>query len=142
MGYDPNNVFARILRGEAPCIKVFEDSETLAMMDAMPQADGHVLVLPKEASETLLELSPAGAAACIVTAQRIARAVRIAVEAPGIVIAQVNGAAAGQTVPHVHFHVIPRWPERKLIAHGSVRADPAALREIAARIIAALDAPR
>lgn len=141
MGYDPSNVFARILRGEAPCVKVFEDERTLGLMDAMPQAEGHVLVLPKEPSETLLELSPASAAACMVTAQKIARAVRIAVGAPGVMIAQVNGAAAGQTVPHVHFHVIPRWPDRKLLVHGAIAADPASLREIAARIIAALGAP-
>jgi histidine triad (HIT) family protein len=134
MAYDPQNVFARILRNESPCVRLFEDAHTLAFMDLMPQSAGHALVITREPAETLFELSPAGAAACICTAQRIATAVKRAFDAPGILIAQVNGAAAGQSVPHVHFHVIPRRPGEQLLVHAAVRADPEQLREHAERI--------
>jgi len=138
MTYDPNNVFAKILRGEVPCVKVFEDEKVLAFMDLMPQAEGHTLVVPKEPAETILELSPASAAACINTAQRLAPAIMAAVGAGGLMISQVNGRAAEQSVPHVHFHVIPRWAGRVLRPHAAERAGIEALRSTAARIIAAL----
>jgi histidine triad (HIT) family protein len=134
VAYDPQNVFARILRNELPCFKLFEDAETLAFMDLMPQSDGHSLVITREPAETLFELSPGGAAACIRTTQRIAAAVKRAFDAPGILITQVNGAAAGQTVPHVHFHIIPRCPHDKLRLHAAVSADAERLREHAERI--------
>src|SRR4029078_12848232 len=108
MAYDSNNVFAKILRGEIPSIKVYEDAKTLAFMDVMPQSDGHVLVIPKETAENVFELSSDGAAALMATTQRVAKAVRKGLNTPGIMIAQLNGAAAGQTVFHVHFHIIPR----------------------------------
>lgn len=102
--YNPTNIFAKILRGELPCIKVYEDDDTIAFMDIMPQADGHTLVVPKEAAVNLFDLSEQGAQAAIVATQRVARAVRAAFAPDGISIGQFNGAAAGQTVPHVHFH--------------------------------------
>ena len=108
MAYDRNNVFAKILRGEIPSTKVHEDENTLAFMDVMPQADGHVLVVPKEQAENIFDLSAEGAAALIRTTQRVARAVKTAMAAPGIMLAQLNGSEAGQTVFHIHFHVIPR----------------------------------
>jgi histidine triad (HIT) family protein len=132
--YDPQNVFARILRHELPCEQVFEDAHTLAFMDLMPQSDGHTLVITREPAETLFELSPDGAAACIRTTQRVAAAVKRAFEVPGIMIVQVNGAAAGQTVPHVHFHVIPRRPGELLRLHATVKADPAHLHANAERV--------
>jgi histidine triad (HIT) family protein len=138
MAYDPQNTFARILRGEAPCVKVLEDEQVLAFMDLMPQADGHTLVVPKAAAETILELAPASAAACINAAQRLAPAILKAVEAEGLLIVQVNGSAAGQAVPHVHFHLIPRWAERPLKAHATERANAHRLEATAARIVAAL----
>jgi histidine triad (HIT) family protein len=134
MAYDPQNIFARILRGELPCERLYEDAHTLAFMDIMPQAEGHALVITREPAETLLELSPDGAAACIRTTQHLARAVQRAFDAPGILIAQVNGTAAGQTVPHVHFHVIPRRAGQPLLMHATVRADPDQLRLQAERI--------
>ena len=138
--YDPDNPFARILRGELPCVKVYEDEATLAIMDIMPQAPGHVLVLPKEPAVELFGLSDDAAAACIRTTRKLAAAVKSAMGAPGIMIAQFNGSAAGQTVPHVHFHIVPREQGAALKPHAAQAADPAQLREIAARIVAALDA--
>ncbi|MGF2528831.1 HIT domain-containing protein, partial [Ralstonia pseudosolanacearum] len=96
--YDNQNIFAKILRGEAPCIKVYEDEHTLAFMDIMPQADGHVLVLPKEGAAELFDLSDDAAAAAIRTTRKLARAVRRAFTPPGIAVFQLNGSAAGQTV--------------------------------------------
>jgi histidine triad (HIT) family protein len=128
MSYDPQNVFARILRDELPSERVYEDAQTLALMDLMPQSEGHVLVISREPAETIFELSSEAAAACIRTTQRVAAAVRCAFEVPGIMIMQMNGSAAGQTVPHVHFHIIPRRPGEPLRMHAAVKADPAQLR--------------
>jgi histidine triad (HIT) family protein len=139
MEYDANNPFARILRGELPCVKVYEDASTLAIMDIMPQAPGHVLVLPKEPAAELFALSDDSAAACIRTTRKVATAVKAALQVPGIMVAQFNGSAAGQTVAHVHFHIIPRAGAAGLAPHAAVPADTDALRQIAARIIAALD---
>jgi histidine triad (HIT) family protein len=136
--YDPQNPFARILRGELPSIRVYEDEFTVALMDIMPQADGHVLILTKEPAAELFELSADGAAACMRTTHAIARAVKAALAPAGVLIAQFNGRAAGQTVPHVHFHVIPREAGEALKPHASEPADTGRLQEIAARIKAAL----
>lgn len=136
--YDPNNVFAKILRGELPCFKVYEDDQTFAFMDIMPQADGHLLVLPKEAAAEIFELSEPAAQAAMRTTQRLARAVRAAFQPDGLFIGQFNGAAAGQTVPHVHFHLIPRWATQPLGAHSRDVADPKELEAMAERIRAAL----
>jgi histidine triad (HIT) family protein len=134
MPYDPQNVFARILRGELPCIQIFEDEHTLAFMDLMPQSEGHALVITREPAETLFELSPEGAGACMRTTQQVAAAVKRAFDAPGIMITQVNGSAAGQTVAHVHFHIIPRRPGEQLLMHAAVKADTEVLRRQAERI--------
>jgi histidine triad (HIT) family protein len=139
MAYDPSNVFARILRGEIPAHRVYEDERTLAFMDVMPQADGHTLVIPKCPAENLLELDPEYAAAAILTTQRVARAVKKAFDVPGVMVAQLNGAGAGQTVFHIHFHVIPRHAGIDLRFHARGMADPALLSDHAARIRAALD---
>jgi histidine triad (HIT) family protein len=140
MDYDSHNPFARILRGELPCVKVYEDEQTLAIMDIMPQAPGHVLVLPKEPAVELFGLSDDAAAACIRTTKKVATAVKAAMGAPGIMIAQFNGSAAGQTVPHVHFHIVPREGAAALKPHAAVPVDVDGLREIAVRIVAALGA--
>lgn len=134
MSYDNNNPFARILRGELPCVKVAEDDATVAIMDLMPQADGHVLVLPREPAAEIFDLSPESAAACMRMTQRIAIAVRDALQPDGIFIGQFNGRAAGQTVAHVHFHVIPRWEGVSLRLHAREIAESATLEALARRI--------
>lgn len=118
MAYDPNNIFARIIRGEIPCHKVFEDAHSLAFMDLMPQSEGHTLVLPKAPGENILEVPPEALAHTIQTVQRVAAAVKLAFEPDGLFIAQFNGPAAGQTVFHLHFHIIPRWEGQPLKLHG------------------------
>ena len=107
MAYDDQNIFARILRGELPAIKVYEDDQVLAFMDIMPQADGHTLVIPKSPAETLLDLDPEAAAYTIQIVQKVAKAIEKGLNAQGIVLMQLSGQSAGQTVPHVHFHLIP-----------------------------------
>ncbi|SHF43624.1 histidine triad (HIT) family protein [Lampropedia hyalina DSM 16112] len=138
MSYDPNNIFAKILRGEAPAIRVYEDAQTLAFMDIMPEAEGHVLVVPKEAAETLLDLSEDSARAAIVTTRRVAIAVKQALEASAVRVAQFSGADAGQTVPHCHFHIVPHVPGAVRSSHATRMANPADLEVIAEKIRAAL----
>jgi histidine triad (HIT) family protein len=138
MAYDKNNVFAKILRGEIPSVKVFEDDKTLAFMDMMPQTEGHVLVIPKEAAENIYDLSAAGTVAMMVTTQKVARAVQRGLGAPGIMLAQLNGAAAGQSVFHVHFHVIPRHAGVDMHLHARDMVDAKTLEPIAAKIRSAL----
>ncbi len=138
MAYDPNNIFAKILRGEIPCVKVFEDDKTMAFMDVMPQAEGHVLVIPKEPAENILTLSPEGAAAMMATTQKVAKAVKKGLDAPGVMLAMLNGAPAGQSVFHVHFHIIPRSAGVDLGMHARGMVDAKLLEPIAARIRSAL----
>jgi histidine triad (HIT) family protein len=138
MSYDPSNVFARILRGEIPAHKVFEDERTLAFMDVMPQADGHTLVIPKVAAENIFDLPSDYLAATALTTQQVARAVKKAFDAPGVLVAQLNGRGAGQSVFHIHFHVIPRFEGIDLRFHARSMADPQLLAAHAAKIRAAL----
>ena len=139
MAYDTRNIFARILRGEIPAHKVYEDEHTLAFMDVMPQSDGHTLVIPKAAAENLFDLPPEALAATILTTQRVARAVKKAFDPPGIMIAQLNGAGAGQSVFHIHFHIVPRYEGIDLRLHAREMADQKVLADHAARVRAALD---
>jgi histidine triad (HIT) family protein len=134
MAYDPNNVFAKILRGELPSISVFEDADTLAFMDIMPSVEGHTLVIPREPAETLFELSSPAAASLMQTTQRVAMAVKSALACPGLMLVQLNGAAAGQSVPHLHMHIVPRFEGLELHLHGRTMADIRQLENIAARI--------
>ncbi|KND53927.1 Bis(5'-nucleosyl)-tetraphosphatase (asymmetrical) [Candidatus Paraburkholderia schumanniana] len=138
MAYDPANIFARILRGEAPCIKVCETEQSLAFMDVMPQTDGHVLVMPKEPAASIYDVSHAALAACMQTVKTVAAAVQAALQPDGLLIAQLNGEAAGQTVGHLHVHLIPRWSGVALRPHASAPADPAQLEALAQRIREAL----
>ncbi|HEX4292886.1 MAG TPA: HIT family protein [Rhizomicrobium sp.] len=138
MTYDSNNIFARILRGELPKVAVYEDDLTLAFMDVAPATEGHTLVIPKEAAETIFDLSPEGAAATILTTQKVAAAVRKALGVPGIMLVQLNDAAAGQSVPHLHFHILPRDHGLDMSFHGRKMVDPKSLVPIADRIRAAL----
>lgn len=138
MAYDTNNIFAKILRGEIPCIKLFEDDLTLAFMDIMPQTDGHALVIPKEAATTVFELSDEAAAACMATVRRIGNAQKQGLGAEGIVLMQLNGPEAGQTVPHFHIHVIPGSIADLRKPHAAVTADRAHLLGLAEKITGAL----
>jgi len=137
--YDPDNIFAKIARGEIPSAKVFEDANTLAIMDAFPQARGHALVIHKRSTaRNLLDVDPADLAAVMATVQRVTRAVRDALDPDGIVITQFNGAPAGQTIFHLHVHILPRWDGVALGRHGGGMADPAVLKDLAAQIAAKL----
>lgn len=139
--YDPDNIFARILRGEIPAVKVWEDDHVLAFMDVFPQSEGHVLVVSKTSTaRTLLDIEPEVLARLIAATQRTARAVVGALAPEGFQIMQFNGEAGGQTVFHLHFHIVPRWSDRPMKGHGHApMADTAALRALADRIAAALD---
>ncbi|CUJ92108.1 HIT-like protein [Ruegeria denitrificans] len=106
--YDPDNIFAKILRGEIPATRVYEDDETLAFMDIMPRSDGHLLVIPKTPCRNLLDASPAQLAAVTATVQKLAIAVAKAFDADGVTVQQFNEAAGGQEVFHLHFHILPR----------------------------------
>ena len=136
--YDPDNIFAKILRGEIPCHKIFEDEASLAFMDIFPQSPGHCLVIPKAPARTILEIDEGALSAYMPAVKRLAHAVNAALAPDGIVVTQFNGAPAGQTVFHLHFHVIPRYDGVELGAHGGGRGDDAVLAEQAARIAAAL----
>ena len=137
--YDPSNVFAKILRGELPSHKVYEDEATLAIMDVMPRADGHVLVIPKNPARTLLDIAPDDLCATYRTVQKIARAVKDAMGADGLTIQQFNESAGGQVVFHLHVHVLPRWDDIPLRRHTGEMADSSVLKEYAEKIRAALD---
>ena len=140
MTYDTNNIFARILRGELPCHKVYEDEHTLAFMDVMPQAPGHTLVIPKAAGTGILDVPTEALMATIATTQTVARAVKAALDAPGVMIVQLNGAPAGQTVFHLHFHIIPRSEGLQLKFHARDMEKPEMLAAMAAKIRDALGA--
>ena len=137
-GYDNNNIFAMILRGEIPSVRVYEDEHTIAFMDVMPQAPGHVLVIPRDGSRNLLDADPAVLARTIPVVQKIANAVKEAFEADGVYVAQFNEPAAGQTVFHLHFHVIPRHEGMGLKPHTGKMEDAAVLSAHAEKIRSAL----
>lgn len=132
--YDPNNVFAKILRGEIPAFKVYEDEHTLAFMDAMPQSDGHTLVIPKTNARNFFDIDPQSLAHLIQVTQRVAKAVRVAFKPDGMRIMQFNEPAAGQTVFHLHFHIMPCYEGREFRGHAREMADKAVLAEHAERI--------
>jgi histidine triad (HIT) family protein len=138
--YDPNNIFAKILRGELPAHKVYEDSETVAIMDIMPRCDGHTLVIPKTPARNMLDASPAQLAACMKTTQKVANGVMKAFGATGITIQQFNEPAGGQVVFHLHFHVLPRWEGVSLGPHSSKMEKPEVLAANAEKIKKALPA--
>ncbi|MGV8955533.1 MAG: HIT family protein [Cypionkella sp.] len=139
--YDPDNIFARIVRGEIPSVTVWEDENILAFMDVFPQSEGHVLVVSKRSrAQNLLEIEPEILAQLTTAVQRTARAVTKALSPDGFSIMQFNGEAGGQTVFHLHFHIIPRWSDRALKGHGHApMADSETLKALAARIAAKLD---
>ncbi len=138
MTYDDTNIFAKILRGEIPSHRVYEDADALAFMDVMPQGPGHTLVVPKTPSRNLLDADPASLGPLIVVVQKVANAVKAAFEADGVSIMQFNEAPAGQTVFHLHFHVIPRFAGVTLQPHSGGMEKPDVLAANAGKIRAAL----
>jgi histidine triad (HIT) family protein len=136
--YDTNNIFAKILRGELPAHKVFEDDKAFAFLDIMPRAPGHTLVIPKSPARTLLDIAPDDLADLMKTTQTIARAAVSVFAADGLTIQQFNEPAGGQVVFHLHIHVIPRKIGVALKAPASAKEDPAVLADQASRLAAAL----
>ena len=138
--YDPDNIFAKILREEIPSVKVFEDDVALAFMDVFPQAEGHTLVIPKDVTaRNLLDMPTEKLGPYMARVQTVARAVETALSPDGLVLTQFNGAPAGQTVFHLHVHIIPRHEGVKLGQHGGGgMADPTELEAIAQKIRAAI----
>jgi histidine triad (HIT) family protein len=135
--YDPDNIFAKILRGQAPCVKVYEDELSLAFMDVMPRADGHTLVIPKAKARNLFDIAPEDLARFMPSVQKVANAVMAGMKAEGISLQQFNEEAGGQQVFHLHFHVLPRWTGVQVRPPGGPFQSAEALRPHAERIIAA-----
>jgi len=138
IAYDNDNVFAKIVRGDLPATKVYEDEHTLAFMDIMPRCDGHVLVIPKTPARNMLDATPDQLAACLATAQAIGKAQMAAFGADGLTVQQFNEQAGGQVVFHLHYHVMPRHDGVKLRPHTGDMADAAELEANAEKIRAAL----
>jgi len=134
MTYDPNNVFAKVLRGELPCHKIYEDHDTLAFLDIMPRSEGHALVITKEEATDLFDVSPQALEKLMAVVQKLSPEIKEAVGADGVLIAQFNGAAAGQTVFHLHVHIIPRKEGTELKPHAGSMADHAQLAATAEKI--------
>lgn len=140
MAYDNDNIFAKILRGELPCHKVYEDDETFAFLDIMPRANGHTLVIPKTPAINIFDVDPDDLCTLMKTVHTLSPFVRKAMEADGVIVQQFNEAAAGQMVFHIHFHIIPRWEGVPLQPHRGDMEDPDVLTENAKKITEALAA--
>ena len=136
--YDPNNIFAKILRREAPCVKVYEDDLALAFMDIMPRAEGHTLIVPKVRARTLFDIDTHDLARFMPAVQKVGRAVVAGMKAEGLSMQQFNETAGGQQVFHLHFHLLPRWSGVALRPPGGPFQSAEALKPHADKIIAAL----
>jgi histidine triad (HIT) family protein len=134
--YDPQNIFALIIRGEAPCYKLYEDDDVLAFLDVFPQSFGHSLVIPKRsAARNILEVDTEALAKVMAVVQKITRVIVEELEPAGVQVAQFNGAPAGQTVFHLHMHIVPRYTGQGLGVHATQKADPAELEQLQARLL-------
>ncbi|MGD9868174.1 MAG: HIT family protein [Hyphomicrobiales bacterium] len=140
MTYDDQNVFAKILRGELPCHKIYEDDDTLSFLDIMPRADGHTLVIPKKPAVNIFDITQDSLNTLMKTVHKLAPVVRDAMGAGGILLQQFNNAAAGQMVFHIHFHIVPRWEGETLKPHSGEMEDPDVLVANAEKIRQALGA--
>ncbi|CAK7256110.1 MULTISPECIES: HIT family protein [Shinella] len=136
--YDTNNIFAKILRGEIPAHRVYEDDDAVAFMDVMPQANGHTLVIPKTPSRNILDAAPQTLSRLLPVVQKVAAAAKEAFEADGVTVMQFNEPAAGQTVYHLHFHVIPRVEGQPLKPHSGTMEDQGVLAANAEKLRKAL----
>jgi len=138
VAYDPQNVFARVLRGDIPAHKVYEDDVALAIMDIMPRAEGHVLVIPKQPSRGLIDIEPQNLGQLITRVQHVAKAVKAGLGADGLTLQQFNESAGGQVIFHLHFHILPRWDGVALRPPGSM-ANNEKLKEQAEKIRGAME---
>jgi histidine triad (HIT) family protein len=138
--YDPNNIFAKIIRGELPCHKVYEDDKVLAFMDIMPRAPGHTLVLPKAAARNILDIAPDDLVAVALTAQKVAKAAVKVFAADGVTVQQFNEGAGGQVVFHLHLHIIPRKAGVPMKPPASEKEKPEVLADHALKLAAELKA--
>jgi histidine triad (HIT) family protein len=139
--YDSQNIFAKIIRGEAPCYKVYEDDDVLAFLDVFPQSFGHTLVIPKRAAaRNLLEVDADSLTKVITVVQMLTKVLVAELQPAGVQVAQFNGAPAGQTVFHLHMHIVPRFEGEALAVHAAGKAEPEALAALQARIVARLAA--
>ena len=139
--YDPQNIFARIIRGEAPCFKIYEDDDVLAFLDLYPQSQGHTLVIPKRsAAVNVLDVDTGALCQVMTVAQRLTRAIVAELEPDGVQLAQFNGAAAGQTVFHLHVHIVPRYRGQGMGIHAAREADRGELQALQARLVQRLAA--
>ena len=136
--YDTNNIFAKILRGEMPATKVYEDEVALAFMDIMPRADGHVLVIPKVPARGILDMPAEALGPYMERVQKVAAAVKVGMGADGLTLQQFNETSGGQVVFHIHFHVLPRWEGVVLKPHTGQMEKPEVLAAHAAKIRAAM----
>jgi histidine triad (HIT) family protein len=136
--YDPDNIFAKILRGEAPCVRVYDDDVSLAFMDVMPRADGHTLVIPKVPARTLLDIDAQSLARFMPAVQKVGRAVMAGMKAEGLLLQQFNEPASGQQVFHLHFHLLPCWTGVAIRPPGGPFQNAEALKPYAEKIVAAL----
>lgn len=134
MAYDPGNIFAKILKGEIPCHKLYEDDDALVFLDIMPRSEGHALVVAKEQARDLFDVSPEALAKLMAVVKKLAPQIRDAVGAQGVLIQQFNGAAAGQTVFHLHVHIVPVKAGVPLKPHTGQMADQGALAKTAEKI--------
>jgi histidine triad (HIT) family protein len=139
-GYDTNNIFAKILRGELPANKVYEDDKTFVFLDIMPRAPGHTLIIPKAPARNLLDVEPGDLAAVMTTTQKVARAAMKAFDAAGVTLQQFNEPAGGQVVFHLHVHIIPRHEGVSLKPPATFKETPENLAAHAAKLRAALNA--
>ena len=137
--YDTNNIFAKILRGEFPCYKVYENEHVLAFLDIMPRVPGHTLVIPKAPARNILDITPDDLAHVARASQKIAHAAMKAFKADGITLQQFSEAAGGQVVFHLHMHVMPRHDGIAMLPPASRKEDAKVLEENAAKLIAALE---
>ena len=134
--YDPQNIFAQIIKGDAPCYKLYEDDDVLAFLDLFPQSYGHSLVIPKNAAaRNLLEIDADSLCKTMLVVQKLTQALTDELQPDGVQIAQFNGAPAGQTVFHIHFHIIPRMSGEQLGIHAANKGDPAELEKLQARLV-------
>lgn len=139
ISYDPQNIFAQILRGDAPCYKLYEDDDVLAFLDLFPQSYGHALVIPKRSAAcNILDVDSEALCKVMTVVQTLARVIVEELQPDGVQIAQFNGAPAGQTVFHIHVHIVPRYSGEGLGIHAAGKADPAELEKLQARLVAKL----
>ncbi len=139
--YDSQNIFAKIIRGDAPCYKLYEDDDVLAFLDVFPQSYGHTLVIPKRSAAcNILDVDTEALCKMAAVVQKLARVIVAELQPDGVQVAQFNGAPAGQTVFHIHMHIVPRYSGEGLGVHAAGKADPADLEQLQARLLKRLSA--